>query len=65
MIPKQRKNNGYSLVNPYTGTEPEFQTGKFGRMESAPYLTHTDAGSLNNIFFIDSSVYILVCGRVR
>ena len=26
MTPKQRKNNGYSLVNPYTRTEPELDT---------------------------------------
>ena len=25
MTPKQRKNNGYSLVNPYTRTEPCFR----------------------------------------
>ena len=46
MIPKQRKNNGYSLVNPYKRTEPQtaihvnlvFQTKAFKCKKCLPAL---------------------------
>ena len=47
MIPKQRRNNGYSLVNPYTRTEPQtaihvynlvFQTNAFKCKKCLPAL---------------------------